>query len=321
MYHLQKPDIAIKTTEEAKVFPFWKEIGFFIQVFFFSSFLAGLIPAIYQVKLMSDDPTMYDDVADIMEGDHVLSGMMGWVTANMDDVMYLMTLFCTIIIIAGVLLFCIRKEKRSFYTMGMERRGMVAKYIKGATLGLVIFSICIWVGVAIGVITFASVTPASAVVIILYALGFMVQGFSEEIAFRGYFMISLMKRGSALRAVLISSFAFAFCHILNPGITVLAFANIMLFGIFLSIYIIRTNSIWGAAAFHSMWNFAQGVIYGVSVSGTTVKSSIVATILDSENVMLSGGEFGIEGSVITTFVLVILIACSLVRHRKKGGQM
>lgn len=52
-------------------------------------------------------------------------------------------------------------------------------------------------------------------------------------------MISLMKRSSAVKAVLVNSLAFAFCHMLNPGLTILAFLNLLLIGIFLSLYVIK----------------------------------------------------------------------------------
>jgi hypothetical protein len=103
---------------------------------------------------------------------------------------------------------------------------------------------------------------------------------------------------------------------LNPGLTVLAFINLMLIGIFFAVYVIETNDIWGAAAYHSMWNFAQGTIYGISVSGTNVGNAIFDTTISGKHVILTGGEFGMEGSMLTTIVMCLFLAGMIVVNRR-----
>ncbi len=130
-------------------------------------------------------------------------------------------------------------------------------------------------------------------------------------------MISLMKRSSAVKAVLVNSLAFAFCHMLNPGLTILAFLNLLLIGIFLSLYVIKTNDIWGAAGYHSMWNFVQGTFYGISVSGTNVGSAVLSSEIKPGNIFLTGGKFGMEGSIVATVVMAAVLVLGMLYYNRK----
>jgi len=106
-------------------------------------------------------------------------------------------------------------------------------------------------------------------------------------------------------AVMISSAAFGMAHIGNPGISVLAMINLILFGVFAALYMIYFDDIWGGCAIHSIWNFTQGNLYGISVSGSADSESVFRTTAKTSHAFLTGGKFGIEGSIFTTLVLGI----------------
>jgi len=54
------------------------------------------------------------------------------------------------------------------------------------------------------------------------------------------------------------------------------------------------------------WNWTQGPIWGMNVSGTTMESSfLVSTPQGSE--FWSGGEFGAEGSIFAAVVSIFVI--------------
>jgi hypothetical protein len=79
---------------------------------------------------------------------------------------------------------------------------------------------------------------------------------------------------------------------------------------------IAFDDIWGASAIHFIWNFTQGCFYGISVSGTGDTESIFRTVQVSQNSFLTGGNFGVEGSIFTTITLII--ACIPVIIKIKG---
>lgn len=129
-------------------------------------------------------------------------------------------------------------------------------------------------------------------------------------------MSSLGSRNTAL-AIFVNSAAFGIVHGLNPGLTPLAMVNLILFGLFASLYVILFDDIWGACAIHSVWNFMQGNIYGISVSGSGQSESVFSTNHQSSHGFLTGGSFGIEGSIFTTIVLLIASAIVFYAVKRK----
>lgn len=59
---------------------------------------------------------------------------------------------------------------------------------------------------------------------------------------------------------------------------------------------IETEDLWVVGAFHGAWNFFQGPILGVAVSGTNSGALIFKSIPTQAYEWLNGGRFGIEGS-------------------------
>ena len=81
---------------------------------------------------------------------------------------------------------------------------------------------------------------------------------------------------------------------------------------------ILTDDIWGTSAVHSIWNCTQGNLYGISVSGTNEVESVMKTVASSDSKLLTGGDFGIEGSIFTTVVLLAATALVYWQMKKKG---
>ena len=67
--------------------------------------------------------------------------------------------------------------------------------------------------------------------------------------------------------IAISSSFFSILHLGNQGVTALSLISIVLVGVLLALYMLKTDNIWGVAALHGAWNFAQGNLVGVAVSG------------------------------------------------------
>lgn len=134
-------------------------------------------------------------------------------------------------------------------------------------------------------------------------LFFVLVAFAEEILFRGYPFQRLIEGTNPAIATLIFSLLFASAHSLNPNVNLIALTNIFLAGIWLSSAYIKTNSLWLPISLHFSWNFFQGYFYSLPVSGSTLIEPVFDVQINSEN-LLSGGDFGPEGSVLTSFVLI-----------------
>jgi len=149
-----------------------------------------------------------------------------------------------------------------------------------------------------------------------FLFGFIIQGASEEIIIRGYLMTSIGANYSIRTSVIISSVFFSFIHIGNSELALISIINFTLMGVFLALYIICFDNIWGACAIHGMWNFIQGSLYGVNVSGVNIPNSIFNAYSAEEKVYINGGDFGAEGGLAVTIVMLLFLMLLLLYMRK-----
>jgi len=198
-------------------------------------------------------------------------------------------------------------EKRSFKTLGFSRKGALKEYIVGFFSGFIMLSIVIGLMTIIGTVGFqANPKPFSldfVGVMFLLLIGYVVQGASEEILARGWQFQVIGARYKPWLGAVISSVMFAFLHGLNTGVSVIAIINLILFAFLLIFFILYYRNIWAACGWHTAWNWSMENIYGLKVSGTDGGESILNLSANGAN-YLTGGDFGPEGSILTTFVLV-----------------
>jgi membrane protease YdiL (CAAX protease family) len=124
----------------------------------------------------------------------------------------------------------------------------------------------------------------------------------EEIVFRGYVLRNLMKSFNKWPALFISALLFTLVHASNPGIPWTGLLNTFLGGALIGVAYIHTRSLWLPVFFHFTWNFMQGPVIGFPVSGIPFNSLF---ILETKgNPLVSGGDYGFEGSLISSFFLL-----------------
>ena len=128
---------------------------------------------------------------------------------------------------------------------------------------------------------------------------------AEEAFLRGYPLQALAEFFGPAWAVFVTSVVFAFLHISNPGLTGLAFLNLISAGILLGVVYIRTGSLWWATGVHLGWNWAHGYIADVPVSGLELMDAPFYEAVSLGPDWLGGGIFGPEGSVIATFIILL----------------
>lgn len=225
---------------------------------------------------------------------------------NMPNWLMILQLFLTVAVIVVVLIFCVKIQKRSLASVGFTKKHALRDYGIGALIGAATLSASLGINVLFGAMK-VETTKFNIVVILIYLIGYALQGASEEILCRGYLMVSIGRKHSLTTALIVSSLFFAVLHLGNPGITPLAFINLFLSGIMFGLYVIKTGNLWGACAMHSLWNFFQGNFFGVQVSGLSFTESFFRTTSTAGMGILNGGSFGLEGGLGVTIVEVITI--------------
>lgn len=234
----------------------------------------------------------------------------------------LVLLFITLFPILGAILYIKVVEGRSMASMGFVKRGWWRHYLKGFGLGLVMCSVALLLALAMGGVEVSEAAKPNMTLWLLTLAGFMVQGMSEEVMLRGYLMVSLAGRMPVWLSVAITSLLFAFLHGGNAGLTPLSLVNLVLFGIFAALFMLRYDNIWGIGALHSAWNFCQGNIFGVAVSGSSAGDTLFSfSALENAPRWISGGEFGLEASIVTTIVFGTMAVLTLKNIKIKQSEV
>lgn len=243
------------------------------------------------------------------------SGTLGFAADTFET---LASLIATTAGTAVAILFMVILQKRKLRTAGFVKKNAVPHYLIGMVLGIVTFGLAILICSLTGTITISMSAGFSPLALVLLFLGYMIQGNSEEVICRGYMLVSASRRYPVFVGVIFNSLIFAAMHLANPGITVLAFVNLALFGVLMSLIFLKTGNIWMVSALHTVWNFVQGDVFGVLVSGGHTGDTILNTVSDPAKALINGGDFGLEGGLAVTIVLAVFITIFALIRPCKG---
>lgn len=300
-FRLETPAAVLKAREAQRGWNWILEVLVFGAVFFTVSIAESLVMIPGIAIAIAANPAV---LSAAMSGDAALAEEAMLAAMNSDGVTICM-LFANLAMIGVVMLFCRALQKRRMNTLGFVKRGMGKEYLKGLGFGFLLFSAAVLICVLTGALKIegisAGFTPG---IFLLFVLGFLIQGMAEEVLCRGYFLVSYARRHSMWAAVLANAVLFAMLHLGNTGISPLAFINLTLFGVFASVYFVKSGNIWGVGALHSIWNLAQGNFYGIRVSGIVTECSVFASTSVEGRGLINGGAFGLEGGLAVTIVLL-----------------
>lgn len=162
------------------------------------------------------------------------------------------------------------------------------------------------------------------IVALLLAFGALL----EELGFRGYPFQRLLESVGPVWAIAVFSCLFSAIHLSNPengGLWSWSFANTLLVGALFAIAFLRTRSLWLPIGIHFGWNFFQGTVFGLPVSGIQDFSVVVRSALHGSHA-LTGGAYGPEDSATCAVVLLlgfpILFLCTPIgaAHSKQSSE-
>ncbi|QYM74737.1 CPBP family intramembrane glutamic endopeptidase [Leucobacter luti] len=269
-------------------------------------------------------PTVGITIADSLTGASPAGAASEPALAETHERVRLSVLLLSFALTIGVLWLWVRaKEQRPFASLGFEsRRGALRVALRGAGIGLAMLIVCLLVPLALGEVQLSWAAPsgAGATFIFLMLAAFLVQGSAEEILLRGFLTQAVARRWGLVAAVITQAVVFAAIHGANAGVGVLPVVNLLLFASFASFLSLADGSLWGICAMHGVWNWAQGNLFGVAVSGNAAADSLFTiTSSGSTNELISGGSFGLEGSLVTTAVYLIGVAIAWRVWRARRG--
>lgn len=209
-----------------------------------------------------------------------------------------------------------RTEQRSlteFSTQGAARE-IGAGLLLGAGLVCGVFGVLNALGAwqLDGINTFDPrlLTPLSEMLLV---------GLAEEILFRGIvFRITEQAIGSRW-AIVISALLFAVGHLPNEGVTLVAVISLLAYAVMQAAIYMRTRRLWLCIANHMAWNYCVGQIFATAVSGHETKAGLLRGHFSGPT-YLTGGAFGVEGSIVTVVLIGAVGAYFLLSSSKNSSK-
>lgn len=207
-----------------------------------------------------------------------------------------------------------RTERRAATEVG--RAGAGSALGRGLVLGVAMF------GAVIACIALTGgyrVDGAGSVTVAVGLLGFTAAAaVTEELLFRGVLFRVVEERTGTWVALVLTAVVFGAMHLANPEATIWGAVAIAIeAGLMLGAAYAATRTLWLPIGLHVGWNFAAAGIFGTVVSGNATPQGLLAGVT-SGPVLLSGGEFGPEGSLFAVLAGAVLTVVFLRLAHRRG---
>jgi membrane protease YdiL (CAAX protease family) len=139
---------------------------------------------------------------------------------------------------------------------------------------------------------------------VIFAIGAL----SEESLFRGYLLQTFVRSRVSVVGVVFTSMLFSAAHNANPSANWVSAFNTLLAGFWFAVAYLKFRNIWFPLGIHLMWNWLQGPVFGINVSGLSEFSpDPIMRATDKGPAILTGGNYGIEGGIACTIAIAISI--------------
>jgi CAAX protease family protein len=209
--------------------------------------------------------------------------------------------FSILLILGGYILFVRLFEKRKAEELSFKR--LLPDILKGTLWGIISIGGILIILALFGVFTITGINKEVnmyQMILMLFLLSV-----TEEILYRGLLHRLIEKWHSIGLALIVSSSLFSIMHFSNDHYNLYSFLSVISGGMIMGLIYSKTRSLWWPIWAHFSWNYTQ-VILGIRLSGTDVFNnlSIFRTSLTG-NDLLTGGEFGLENSIITIFYTIV----------------
>ncbi|MBE7683638.1 CPBP family intramembrane glutamic endopeptidase [Paenibacillus sp. P13VS] len=188
--------------------------------------------------------------------------------------------------------------------------------VRGIITGAIFIAVSTLIIVLLGGYSFQWAVAADPVSILMTSIETALSAaIIEELVFRGLMLQAIQKLGGSWIALAITSLTFGAFHLGNPGATIWsAFAITLEAGVLLGAAFLWRRNLWFAMGLHFAWNALEAAL-GIPVSG--LPSAGLFTVKANGAAWLTGGEFGLEGSIVTVILGLVIAIPMLIRAARK----
>ncbi len=266
-------------TSHIKQLPWWKWILLFIAAFLLSTIGYGMVSAGYDTSDRFFHPSL--------------------------------TIVWAAIVLGLYALFVRLMEKH--WPTDLSLRRLIPHTLLGLLVGLIFMTLVVSTITASGYATVDWNGFSGTQQFSMFML-FLAVAVGEEMIFRGVIFRWLDERWNTWVALLISAILFGLMHISNENATWWSSLAIAIeAGLLLGAAYKWSGTLWVPIGIHWAWNYTQGNIFGLAVSGMQVGDTILETTVNGPDI-ITGGAFGPEASIIAV-ILGTLITIVFLTNR------
>lgn len=222
-------------------------------------------------------------------------------------------------ILAASAIMMLAVDRRPFSALGLGARGFPVNLALGALLGAAMIALAAAGLVFGGVAELDATRFADRADLPLAALSGVLNVAMQDLLIAGFAYLVLGPRFGSRAAVIVLSILFVGLHagVLTGVAAAVPALNLFLAGVLLIYCRVVTGSLWLSVGVHFAWNYLQGPVLGLAVTGQSLTKNSPVLILSGPN-WITGGAFGFEGGVAATAVTAAAVATVWLVGRRRS---
>ena len=179
--------------------------------------------------------------------------------------------------------------------------------IRNCLIGIV--SGIAWLGLSFCIMSLSGVLKITQVNLVsmlwLWILSAFINTIMQELLVRGYLYQMIKTKHNIIAATIVSTALFTFMHGGAFEAGIIPVLNFLTMSLLMTVVLEYTQSLLTPIIMHFLWNSVGAIVLGGVSLADDYPNLLTATF--SGNALLSGGIYKMEGSIIVSFVNIVLI--------------
>ncbi len=179
--------------------------------------------------------------------------------------------------------------------------------IRNCLIGIV--SGIAWLGLSFCIMSLSGVLKITQVNLVsmlwLWILSAFINTIMQELLVRGYLYQMIKTKHNIIAATIVSTALFTFMHGGAFEAGIIPVLNVLTMSLLMTVVLEYTQSLLTPIIMHFLWNSVGAIVLGGVSLADDYPNLLTATF--SGNALLSGGIYKMEGSIIVSFVNIVLI--------------
>jgi uncharacterized protein len=198
-------------------------------------------------------------------------------------------------------------DRRSFGTIGLSFDNIIKYFLTGWGIGI------LWLGGSLGIawiFGWVSTVPPVGFIWLVFAgtaISMFFNVIAQELLLCGFILQTIRRESNTMTAIIVSSILFSGYHFGAFKGEILPAINVFGAGLLFCLAYIKTGSLWFPIFIHFTWDVLVGPLLGMTESGRIDLGAGWKMVIVKGPALFTGGNFGLEGGLIVTFTLVIVI--------------